>query len=174
MSRKPVILCFVLCLGVGLHAGSLFFFHNLPLTRHFSSFHQTVSFFENTCALLKRQERTEFLKEFFNNIGEVKPEVKEKLFELKAEYAPAVEIAFLKEQQLKLSEEKTFALESNPLEVATEEEGDVILLKGTSLITQSAIVTSLAIPSRSGIVSEDDSCVCFGTPAAGQQSTLVM
>ncbi|MFZ0565337.1 MAG: hypothetical protein WAM28_04050, partial [Chlamydiales bacterium] len=113
--------------------------------------------------LISLQSADELFYPFFM---ETEPQTKEQLYELKAEYAPPFEIALPNEERLTLPSEKPFSFQTDFPTLDPEEETDLTILQGTSLITPSSPVAALEIPQHTEMLYEDETYASFGALAS--------
>lgn len=118
MKTKRLPLLLSVCLGLLFHCGGIYWLDQRPLMLHSKQFENLVGKQEAAQDIWERHKRSQMLSESFNAITEIEPEVKLELHELRAEYAPQLELDFPREGALDfachgISFEEHF--DSNPL-----------------------------------------------------------
>lgn len=104
MGNRKGMLFFSITFGIVAHIGGLFWIHNSSLSLPQSSFNNVVSAHQNNLEWEERQKRGELLAELFGTFEAPILEVKESLQELKAEYAPNLELRFPTDFPLQIAE----------------------------------------------------------------------
>jgi hypothetical protein len=115
MKIKPVFLFFSCCIGVIFHLGGIVWLNHQPLSFQQHSFENSVAGRQEAYEVWERQKRSDMLAAVFSGLAEEKPIVKQELHELKAEYAPDLDLAFQTETSFDLSS-KDFSFENHYLE----------------------------------------------------------
>lgn len=152
MNRNRSILTFVIVTGVGLHLAALIGLHKLPFKSQTKAFCNAITLEEAMHDFFARQERIDIVTDVFDSLQDHEPEVKQEFHELRAEYAPTLEIA-LNSDPLEIKIEP-FGFDFN-LKPTTPYEGDLSLLQG-SPFTCSLPQSQIEIPPLAQICYRDD------------------
>lgn len=109
MKTNRGLLFITLCFGLLLHFGGIYWLDQHPLVFRTQRFENLVAKHEANADIWERQKRSQMLSESFNAITEVEPEVKLELHELRAEFAPQLELDFPREGAIDFSTNGLFA-----------------------------------------------------------------
>jgi hypothetical protein len=171
MATKPGFLFLAICVAVAFHIGGIFWLDHFSLSFQPQRFENAVANREEAFEMWQRQQRSELLAEIFSHPLDERSEVKRELYELKAEYAPHLDLLFPTDIQYELSESE-FAFENSLLQKAESDvEGWTLGAQEggkASLLAPLPRVASIHPPPLADLQFEDDPFDTFGTLAGSE------
>lgn len=163
MSRR-LLLFWAIMVGMSAHAAVLLALHRFPLKIHSPGYRNANRIGQTASAFLARQRRTELIAEVFDHLQKAEPELKQQLHELRAEYAPSLEMTLANKTSLELNVE-LFSFESNLSSTLSEKN---TLEPGNRFISPLPLVTTVEAPPLVELEYEDDPYTSFGTLASSE------
>lgn len=166
MKNKRLTIGFVLAIGIGVHWAVIWGLNNLTLKVPEKALDSAITMEQTAADFLERQQRTEVLAEIFDQLDTAEPEVKQQFNELRAEYAPSIEIALASDTPVELSLEP-FAFEPS-IEPPALDEAEIFFTPGTRLITNVPEITTVELPPLAELEHEDETYQSLGSLAGSE------